>query len=496
MANRKSNVEAIDKASSYLDSPERFKFGEISTSGINLFSGVPRVELKRELDFPNNLITYQLMSYHPTINAGLNLYSAMTTKAEYRVVPVSNATEEEKRQAKIIHEMLFEDMDIPFENVVQDALTMNIYGFSVLEKVFRYRAPRTGSIYNDNLVGIKKLSIRNQHSIDKFVFSDDGNSIVGVKQVINSDSMHRYAKKGNVVVLPRSKFLLFNTGSSEYNPYGVSPLRNVYLPWKYLSALEELEAQGVQKELHGVPLLKAPGQYMSTEASEAQKAIFENLKSIVRNLQQGSQAGVVLPSEVDPETRKELFSIELLSTDGKKSYDTNQIKEYYRNLIFIGLGSDLLQMGTNNTGSFALASVKNTLTAQVVEGYLKRILQVINNDLIRHLYEMNGWDASRRCKLDYENVSDTDLESYSKAVQRISAVGLLPKTLDVVNRNLDMLGVDRLADGTTEEELTTMLSEKTSRSGDSFDTETGGLNGTSDIVSGDDTSSLNQDNAA
>lgn len=491
----KSNVEPLQKALNPQDQPERFRLGEISTSGLNIFSGIPQEELRRELDFPNNIKTYKQMNYHPSVNASVALYGSMIAKANYRVVAPEQPSEEEKNRAKVISQMLFEDMEHPFEDVIQDAATFLVYGFSVAEKVYRRRDTSSGSKFNDGLIAPKKITIRHQSSVDKFIFSEDGNEIKGVKQTIISDTMGRFNNRTNSVVIPRSKFLLFTAGGTSDNPYGISPLRNVYLPYKYLSAIEELEAQGVQKELTGVPLLKVPAQYMSAEASPEQKAIFENMKNIVRNLQQGSQAGVVLPSTVDPETRVPLFDLKLLAADGKRGYNLTEIKEYYRNLIFTGLGTDILLLGSSSSGSFALASVKNTITGQVVESYLKRIIRVINDDLIKQIYSLNNWPMDRMCKVDYENLSEVDLESYSKAIQRMLSTSGIPVTLDVVNRNLDMLGVDRLPEGTTEEELKEMLPNYTSRSGDSFNTDTGGLNGTSNSVSTTDTSSMNQENA-
>jgi hypothetical protein len=490
----KSNVEPLQKALNPKDQPERFRLGEISSSGLNLFSGIPAEELKRELDFPNNIKTYKQMSYHPAVNAAITLYSSMIAKARYRIVAPKNATDEEKRQAEILGEMLFEDMDHPFEDVIQDALTITTYGFSVAEKVYRKRNKASGSLFDDELIAPKKISIRRQTSIDKFIFSEDGNDIKGVKQTIVSDSMNRFSSRGNTIVIPRSKFLLFTAGDTKDNPYGVSPLRNVYLPYKYLSAIEELEAQGVQKELTGVPLLKVPAQYMSADASPDQKVIFENMKNIVRNLQQGSQAGVVLPSTVDSETRVPLFSLELLAADGKRGYDLTEIKEYYRGLIFIGMSADVLLLGNTNVGSFALAGVKNSLTGNAIESYLKKIMQVVNNDLVRQIYELNGWSTRRMAKVDYENLAEESLEEISKYFQRITSVGMMPKTVDTVNYVLSTLGLEPLPEGTTQEELEELLPDVTSRSGDGMQIGTTG-NGTARTVSGNDTSSLNQENA-
>jgi hypothetical protein len=118
--------------------------------------------------------------------------------------------------------------------------------------------------------------------------------------------------------------MLFKTGNNSDNPFGVSPLRNVYLAWKYISAIEELEAINIQKDLSGVPLLTLPAQYMSSEATPEQKAIYEEFKRMGRNIQSGAQSCIVLPSSVDPDTRQKLFNVELLSLDGKRGFATKE----------------------------------------------------------------------------------------------------------------------------------------------------------------------------
>jgi hypothetical protein len=487
----KKQIE-IEKSYSGFEPPEPFTFGEMGVSGARMFGGIPAEELKSELNFPVNLKTYKQMLLHPAVNASISLYKSMLTKAVFRVQPVKNPTAKEKKQAQIIEQML-DDMEIPLEDVVASSLTSLDFGFAPLEKVFRHRTTEEGSMYNDGLVGIKKLALRHQQSITKFIFDDDGNDVLGMKQNLSfvNDPFNRYVNRPTgVVILPREKFLLFTVGHNKTNPYGVSPLRNVYLPWKYLQAIEELEASGVAKDLQGVPLLTLPAAYMSSEATPEQKAALLNFQNILRNLQQNSQAGVMLPSDVDPDTKTKLFDLELMSTIGQKSFDTSKIKEYYRTMIFIGLAADILLMGNTATGSFALGAIKNSLTGTTVEGYLKGIIRVFNEDLIKHLYVLNGWDVTRRCELDYEGFEDTDMETYSKFVQRIGSVGYLPKSLDVINDIMLKLGLDPLPEDTNLDEI---LPDSTSKS--SAGMKTAG-EGTSLTPSGSDTSSINSNNAA
>lgn len=483
--------KVIAKADSLDTKPAPFRFGEMGVSGANLIASLPQDELKKELNFPYNIKTFKQMMLHPAVNASISLYKSMLSKATFRVVPPKDPTAKERKQADLVDGM-FKDMDTSLEDVISECLSSLEYGFAPLEKVFRYRDGNSGGVYKDGLVGIKKLALRNQESIERFDFDEDGNEVQGLTQSLTKvhDPFGRYSKRTeSEIKLPRKKFMLFTTGSNKGSPYGTSPLRNVYLPWKYLQAIEELEASGVAKDLQGIPFLKLPAAYMSKDASDENKASLLEFQNILRNLQQNSQAGVMLPSDVDPETKTPLFDIELLTSVGKKSFDTKEIKEYYRTMIFIGLAADILLMGNTQTGSFALGAIKNSLTGTTVEGYLKAIVKVFNEDLIKHLYELNGWDVSRRCSLDFENFGEIDLDSYSKAIQRIASVGVLPITLDVINDVLGKLGLDNLPESTN---LDDVLPESTSRSGDGMKT---AGEGTSTDPTGKDNSSINNDNA-
>lgn len=475
------------------DTPERFKLGEVGYTGARLFKGVSVEELKVELNHPNCFRTYKEMSYHPAINAPLSLYNAMVSKAKFRIKPIKDSSESEKQEALRVEEMLY-DMDISLEDVVTDVMSMAVHGFSVVEKVYRKRLKSTGSLYDDGLIAPKKLAFRSQESIERFIFDDSGNEVLGVRQnlTFTTDPYGRFNNRPTTINLPRSKVMIFNVGRNKSTPYGTSPLRDVYVPWKYLTAIEELEAAGVAKDLQGLPVLNIPAEYMTEDASPEQKQIFEQFKNILRNLQTNTQSGIILPSTVDPDTKTKLFELDLLSTQGgKKNYDTDKVKEYYRAMIFIGLSADILLMGNTSTGSFALGNIKNTLTASTVEQYLKQIVKVFNDDLIRQIYELNGWNPARRCSLDIEAFQDVNLEEYSKAVQRMASVGMLPVTHDVVNKGLTALGIDNIDE---EEDLTSILPDNTSRASDGMAKGSG--NGTSDSVAGTDNSANNADNTA
>ena len=213
----------------------------------------------------------------------------------------------------------------------------------------------------------------------------------------------------------------------------------------------------------------------------------------MRNLQMNEQSAVILPQMIEPESRTQMFKLDLLSVDGKKNFDISKIKEYYKTLIFVSLFADILIQGTTSTGSFALGTIKNSLSGAYAERLISSIAEVLQNDLIKMTYQLNGWDESRMGTFDFDGIEPADLETFSKAVQRMGATGYIPKSLEVVNAVLDSLGIDKLPEDTVIEDV---LPESTTRSGDGMSSGSGGLNGTANSAATNDTSSLNMDNTA
>ena len=493
MATRKPK-ETLNKAAiNTMDTPDRFRLGELGRLGLSTIGGITNDELKRELNWPTSIKTYKSMHYHGTINSAITLFDNIIGKATWSVVPPKDATEEEKKQCTAIETMMH-DMEGTWSEFIRDVLSMNIYGFSVHEKVYRRRLTGNGSKYNDGIIGWKKLPIRSQETVEKFIFSADGNEILGVKQNLSAvnDNYNRFsARVNNEVVLPMSKVLLFRAGKHRGDPFGKSPLREAYLAWRFLTALEDLEATSISKDVSGLPVLYLPPQYLSDDASDSQKAIRTYYENAMRNLQMNQQSAIILPQAFD-DAKQPLFKLELLSFDGKKQFDISKVKEYYKNSIVTSLVSDVLLQGQSQVGSFALGNLKNSMSGAAAEMMTKTIRDVLNEDLIRQTYMLNNWNLERMGKLDYDNLDDINLEELSKSYQRYSSTGLLELDREVLNAVRESVGIDPLPLDLPPQ--TAILTGNTSKSGEGMKSPTG--IGTSTTVSGADTSSNNVENAA
>ena len=473
--------------------PARFRFSEMGNMGIKVFNGVTQDEIKGELNFPRSVQTFKEMSYHSAVNAPLTLYENLIGKLTWSYKPPVDATQEEIDRCKLVASMM-EDMDQPWSEFIRDVLTSLTYGFSVHEINFRKRLKDKGSKHNDGVIAWSGLPIRAQESIKKFEFSDSGREIIGVVQDLtlmqNANNRFGATLANSQITIPRKKILHFRMGKHRGDPFGKSPLRDCYLSWRYLMTLEEIEATGIAKDLTGFPVLHIPMEFMSDNAPDSHKAFRKYCEESIRNIQAGKQAGMVMPVAFDEASKQPLFKIELLSTDGKRTFDIDQTKTYYKNLILTSLFGDLLTMGQTTTGSFALGAIKNSLSGSYAERIVDSIVDVLNQDLARTIYELNGWDTARMGSFDYDGLDTADLDNLGKFLQRTASVGLVEKDRQFMNAVRKAVGIDAKPDDLEPQQ---QYLDVTSSAGQGMDTP---FEGTATSSTAGNSSDNNNDNAA
>jgi len=129
------------------------------------------------------------------------------------------------------------------------------------------------------------------------------------------------------------------------------------------------------------------------------------------------------------------------------------------------------------------------MTGAAAESMLKNIKDVLNNDLLVQTFELNGWNTARLGSFDFDGVDQIDAETFSKAIQRFSSTGMLERDREVMNAVRVSVGVDPLpSDMPVQDHL---LTGNTSRASEGMATIG---EGTSNSVSGEDTSSNNLEN--
>lgn len=474
--------------------------GETGFTGLLTLSGQVMEECSHELRWPEAINTYKRMAKDGAIAPALELVEMMIARVPWTVKIPEGYEEQLKDKANFVRQCI-NDMDQDFQSFIKQVVSYNRYGFSVHEKVFRYRLKEKGSKYNDGLVGIKKLPIRSQDSIERWYWKNNGRELAGCIQNVmlpgteSSNGWDFVSTSSNQTMekkIPRKKFLLFRNNPLKDSPCGTSPLNGAWQAWKYKQAYQESEAIAVAQDSNGFKVLYIPPEYMTTDASEDKKEAFEEYKKILSNMHQAKQSGVILPLLIDQDGNK-MFELKFESITGQKSYDTNAIINRYTSEILTALFADFLSLGSNGSGSFSLAESKISVVEMAIQSKLDEIKSQLNHDLIKQLFELNGWDTDVLPYLDYGSVGTESLDELGKFIQRVSATGNLPKVPEVINWIMKAADIPYRVDiGLSTEDLTKILSPDTSASGSGLESGLPSGTGNADGSSGDSSTSNNE----
>src|SRR5690606_16547925 len=134
----------------------------------------------------------------------------------------------------------------------------------------------------------------------------------------------------------------------------------------------------------GFPVLYAPeGLDLWNDEDTRLVKLRQNAEELIRNVRRDSEEGVLLPHG---------WEFKLLSSGSARQFDTNAIINRYDYRIAITMLSDLVLLGGEKTGSFAMAETKQSLLATALNAQLLNIADVFNKYAVPKLMHYNGFD--------------------------------------------------------------------------------------------------------
>lgn len=349
---------------------------EIGRSGLRTSGGYVYEEFIHKLRWPYAGEIYQEMSSNdPVITAVLFCCRMLMRQVDWHVDPASDKPEDVECAEFV--ESCMHDMSETWDNFIDELMSYFAYGFSYHEIVYKKRCGNNkdsskNSFYNDGRIGWRKLPGRRQTTLSNWVFSDDG-SLRGVHQLVD----------GRYVFLPIERCLLFRTISSNGNPESISFLRGAYRPWYFKKHIEEVEGIGIERDLAGLPVITAP-EGMDLDDKNNPKAIEakNTAAKLVSSIRRDRNDGVVMGHG---------WEIKLMSTGGTRQFDTNAIINRYDQRIAITLLADIIMLGADKVGSFALAKVKQSLLATALDAQLEDVCGVLNRFAVPRLIGLNSF---------------------------------------------------------------------------------------------------------
>lgn len=358
--------------------------------------------------------TIQRMIDDPLIGSVLFGVEALVRRVDWSV-QAADESPEAVEQAEFVQECL-DDMvgNWPGDTLAQ-VLTFLGWGWSCLEMTYKRRSGITGtppSRHDDGRIGWHRWALRPQNT--RYGWKFDGDETTALIQM-NPQTFERYT-------IPLEKCLLFRYTSRDNSPEGVTPLRVAYNAWYYKQNIQKVEAIGIERDLAGMPVYYLPGDDITGNT-----AVYQSAQQIVTGIRNDSQAGVVMAGDRD-ENGHRYQELELLSTGGSRSFDTDVVIRRYANEVVTAFLANVMRTGQDATGSYALADVQGGLFQQAIGAHLDTIAQTITEQAILPLIRFNGWDDQLTPTLVHGDIESADLARLGAYLVSLANAGILADT--------------------------------------------------------------------
>lgn len=398
--------------------------GSTGQSGIVRTDGAfAQDEILRNLQFPQGMYVYREMRDNsPIIGAMMFAINSIIKTVTFES---KAADESPKAQEYASHlQSCLGDMEKPFPKYISEFFTMLVFGFSLNAIEFKKRIgqgyePEFESKYGDGKWGFRGFPTRAQETITGWRYLDENNPsrvTHAVQQNIEGRTLDSYD-------LDLNKCLHFRVDTNKDNPESRSILRNAYLPWFYVKHYERDQALRISHDARGLPIFYMPAQAMGSAALPGEKQLSNSINSMIRNLHDGKQKGIKLPSDRDQMGNK-LYEVEYLNRDSNGTYDVEAIIQRHSKEMLQTVLADFIEMGNTSVGSFALSSNKTKMFSVAVSGWLDEIVHGFQK-AIKQLGVLEGWDPALLPTLTYSDIESVDLDVYGTFLEKMAKAGII-----------------------------------------------------------------------
>lgn len=404
----------------------RLDLAVLGSTGLRETGGYIYEEFNRKLQGRNGVKIYEEMASNNAVIGSLIFITDMIVRqAEWRIETPDGMEEDPRAIAeKEFIETCMGDMSHTWEDFISETLSMLVFGWAYFETVYKIRKgpsnnPKTNSNYDDGRIGWRKLEIRSQDSLWRWLFDAEG----GFEGMLQLDTFR--GQKGPTPI-PIEKALLFRTRSSKGNPEGRSLLRPAVKPWWYQKRLEEVEAIGIERDLTGMPLMEVPRELLLEDATDEDKALRAVLERMIQQIRVDERWGGLIPAELDKEGNPTGFKLRLMTSGGRRMMPTNDVIKRHESRIAMTWLAEFIFIGQDKVGTQGADESKKNLFKVALQTILKdMIASTFNRFGIGRLMELNRvprefWPRAVPSKLE-----SPELDKMGAFVKEMAAAGLL-----------------------------------------------------------------------
>jgi hypothetical protein len=438
--------------------PTNFK--QLGVTGLRRYGPYVYEEFLPELRWPAAGRVYQEMADNDAVIGSIMYLAEMLIRGCTWEVKACGSSDVDKEAAKFLRECMG-DMDMSWDNTICEILSMMVYGFSFHEIVYKVRRgpeetnSKYRSKYSDGRIGWRRLPCRAQTSLAEWEFDEEGD----VRAFIQ-----RCEPDFKTVRIPMTKGLLFRTRISKDNPEGKSLLRNAYRSWFFKKHFEEIEGIGIERDLAGFPVLTAPENLdLWNEEDPKMVKMRADAEALVASVRRDSEEGMLLPHG---------WELKLLTSGSSRQIDIGSTIDRYDNRIAITMLSDIILIGNNRTGSFALADTKQSLLAAALQAQVSNIADVFNAFAVPKLFAMNSFPGL----VDFPKIVPSGIQtpSVQEVALMLRAMGLnISKDKELLSYLWHILGFPSMSEETFKEVYMPQGDHADNSTGDGVDTDDG-----------------------
>lgn len=353
--------------------------GAIGSPGTESYGGYPREESLRELQGKRRAEIYDEMRNDYQAKMCLSAVRNPLLAATWEIEP-ADQSDESKRDAELIEQILFKDMLRPtWKKFLSETLSLTDKGHSVFETVHSavVNQPKFGS-YN----GIKTLGFRSQKTIERWNLDLETGELKSITQIAMGDLARQ-------VEIPAEFLLVFSLNQEGSNYEGISLLRPCYGPWLRKKVYLKINAIGVERSALGSPLVKVPTNKIDTPEFDLMERALESYGS--------SERGYLMYPEG--------WELDLKSNayDPSKVEASIDAEDKRMTKAFL---ANFLELGMSSSGSFALSNDLSDFFLGGIEYIAGEICEPINLKLIPDLIKLNRGPRAAYPKLKASGISD------------------------------------------------------------------------------------------
>lgn len=393
---------------------------EVGATGLQRSAGYITDEFLPQLRGRQAIKVYREMADNSAVlGAWLYTVKQLLRQIEWRVEPASSKRDD-KKNAEFV-EQCMGDMETSFADFISEACSMMIYGWSVHEVVYKKRQglwspdQRHQSKFKDGKLGWRKMPIRSQDSLLRWVFADNGD----VKAMVQMPAP-RYQK----IVLPMTKCLLLRPDLNKGSPEGRSLLRTAYRSWFMSKRFEEIEAVGIERDLTGLPVAFVPPNVLNPRPGSDDAKMLEAVKKAVTSVRRNEQEGLVWPLVYDDD-RNLQYDFKLLTSGGSRQFDVGAVIARYETRMLMSVMADFIMTGHENSGaSYALHTDKSGIFETGVNGIAKAFADPFNRKAIPQLFKLNGIQPDDLPQIVPNNVNPPDLAQLAAFIGSTAGAGM------------------------------------------------------------------------